>query len=144
VRSTVKILMIAAVALFSASGAQAGAALFGARAGAADVPKLAKFYESVFGLQETNRLELPNLFEIMLNFGDSVSAAKENENPQIILMRRESDDIKDTVPHLIFTVPRPQRDPRRRHRGRRKSGRRAARLQQVDAGIRDRPRRQPN
>jgi predicted enzyme related to lactoylglutathione lyase len=105
VRTTVKILTAAAIALLSASGAQAAAALFGARAGAVDVPKLARFYESVFGLQETNRLELPNLFEIMLNFGDSVSAAKENKNPQIILMRRESDDIKDTVPHLIFTVP---------------------------------------
>ena len=39
-------------------------------------------------------------FEIMLKFGESVSAAKENKDPQIIIMRRESDDIKDTVPHL--------------------------------------------
>ena len=102
-RRTVSILTATAAALFLASGAQA-AALFGARVGAVDAPKVAKFYQSVFGLQETNRLELPNLFEIMLNFGDSVSAAKDNKNPGIIVIRRESDDIKDTVPHLIFTV----------------------------------------
>jgi predicted enzyme related to lactoylglutathione lyase len=101
-RRTVSILTATAATLFLASGAQG--ALFGARVGAADAPKVAKFYQSVFGLQETNRLELPNLFEIMLNFGDSVSAAKENKNPSIIVIRRESDDIKDTVPHLIFTV----------------------------------------
>jgi predicted enzyme related to lactoylglutathione lyase len=102
-RTTVSILTATAAALLLASGAQA-ATLFGARVGAADAPKVAKFYQSVFGLQETNRLELPNLFEIMLNFGDSVTAAKENKNPGIIVIRRESDDIKDTVPHLIFTV----------------------------------------
>jgi len=102
-RRTVSILTATAAALLLASATQA-AALFGARVGAADAPKVAKFYQSVFGLQETNRLELPNLFEIMLNFGDSVSAAKENKNPGVIVIRRESDDIKDTVPHLIFTV----------------------------------------
>ncbi len=93
-----------AAALLVASGTQAGAALFGGRVGAVDAPRVANFYESVFGLQETNRLELPGLFEIMLNFGASVDAAKQNRNPQIIIMRRESDDIKDTVPHLILTV----------------------------------------
>jgi predicted enzyme related to lactoylglutathione lyase len=102
-RKTISILTATAATLLLASGAQA-AALFGARVGAADAPKVAKFYQSVFGLQETNRLELPNLFEIMLNFGDTVSAAKENKSPAIIVIRRESDDIKDTVPHLIFTV----------------------------------------
>jgi predicted enzyme related to lactoylglutathione lyase len=101
-RTITKLLTL--IALLSASAAQAGDALFGARAGAVDAPKLAKFYESVFGLQETNRLELPNLFEIMLNFGDSVSAAKKNKSPTIIIMRRESDAIKDNVPHLIFKV----------------------------------------
>jgi predicted enzyme related to lactoylglutathione lyase len=102
-RRTISILTATAATLLLASGAQA-AALFGARVGAADAPKVARFYQSVFGLQETNRLELPNLFEIMLNFGASVSAAKENKNPAIIVIRRESDDIKDTVPHLVFTV----------------------------------------
>ena len=84
--------------------AHADTAFFGGRVGAADVPKIAKFYESVFGLKETNRLELPGLFEIMLNFGDSADAAKKNKNPMIVVMRRDSDDINDTIPHLIFTV----------------------------------------
>jgi predicted enzyme related to lactoylglutathione lyase len=91
-------------ATMTAFAAQADAALFGGRVGAVDAPKIAKFYESVFGLKETNRLELPNLFEIMMNFGDSVEAAKKNKNPMIVVMRRESDNINDTTPHLIFTV----------------------------------------
>jgi predicted enzyme related to lactoylglutathione lyase len=99
-----KILTAAAAALLLTSVAQAGASLFGGRVGAVDVPKLAKFYEAAFGLKEINRLEMPNLFEIMMNFGESVDAAKKNPNPQIILMRRESDDINDTIPHLILNV----------------------------------------
>ncbi len=55
------------------------------RVGAVDVPKIAKFYETVFGLKETNRLELPGLFEIMLNFGDSVDAARKNTNPMVVV-----------------------------------------------------------
>jgi predicted enzyme related to lactoylglutathione lyase len=99
-----RILTAAAAMLLLTSAAQAGPSLFGGRVGAVDVPKLAKFYEAAFGLKEINRLEMPNLFEIMLNFGESADAAKKNPNPQIILMRRESDDIKDTVPHLILSV----------------------------------------
>jgi len=94
----------AAATLLVSFGAHAESTLLGARVGAVDVPKLAKFYETVFGLRETNRLELPNLFEVMMNFGASVDAAKKNTSPQVILMRRESDDVKDTVPHLILTV----------------------------------------
>jgi predicted enzyme related to lactoylglutathione lyase len=99
-----KILTAAAATLLLSSVAQAGASLAGGRVGAVDVPKLAKFYEAAFGLKETSRLEMPNLFEIMMNFGDTVDAAKKNPNPQIILMRRDTDDIKDTVPHLILSV----------------------------------------
>jgi predicted enzyme related to lactoylglutathione lyase len=99
-----KMLAAAATALLLTSAAHAESALFGARVGAVDVPKLAKFYETVFGLKEIARLELPNLFEIMLNFGDSVEAAKKNKNPMIVIIRRDTDDGKDTVPHLILTV----------------------------------------
>jgi len=101
---TAMILTAAAAALLLTSVAQAGAALFGGRVGAVDVVRLAKFYEAAFGLKETNRLELPNLFEIIMNFGESVDAAKKNANPQIIIMGRASDDIDDTVPHLILNV----------------------------------------
>jgi predicted enzyme related to lactoylglutathione lyase len=103
-KTTAQILTAAAATLLLSSVAQAGASLFGGRVGAVDVPSLAKFYEAAFGLKETNRLEMPDLFEIMMNFGDSVEAAKKNPNPQIILMRRDTDAINDTVPHLILSV----------------------------------------
>jgi predicted enzyme related to lactoylglutathione lyase len=103
-KKATSILIAATAALLFTSAAQAGAAFFGGRVAAVDVPKLAKFYEAAFGLREINRLEMPNLFEIMMNFGESADAARKNPSPQIILMRRESDDIKDTVPHLILNV----------------------------------------
>lgn len=31
----------------------------------------------------------------MLNFGDTVEAAKANPNPWIVIMSRESDDVKE-------------------------------------------------
>ena len=87
-----------------AVGAQAGVALNAARVGAVDVAALAKFYEAAFGLQEVNRLALPGHLEIMLNFGDSVAAAKASNTPQIVIMHRDSDDLKDSVPHMILNV----------------------------------------
>lgn len=102
--NAMKMLAAAAASMLLASTAQAGAAFYGGRVGGVDVPKLAKFYDTVFGLKETNRIEMPGLFEIIMNFGDSADAAKKNKSPPIILIRRETDDIKDTVPHLILTV----------------------------------------
>jgi predicted enzyme related to lactoylglutathione lyase len=87
-----------------ALGAQAGVALNAARVGAMDVAALAKFYEAAFGLQEVNRLDLPGRLEIMLNFGDTVAAAKANPGSQVVIMHRDSDDLKDAVPHMILTV----------------------------------------
>jgi len=87
-----------------ALGAQAGVALNAARVGAVDVAALAKFYQAAFGLQEVNRLEMPGHLEIMLNFGDTVAAAKANPAAQIVIMHRDSDDLKDAVPHMILTV----------------------------------------
>jgi len=84
--------------------AHAGVALNAARVGAMDVAALAKFYEAAFGLQEVNRLELPGRLEIMLNFGDSVAGAKANPAPQIVIMHRDADDLKDSVPHMILNV----------------------------------------
>jgi predicted enzyme related to lactoylglutathione lyase len=100
-----RILATAAALLLTSVAQAADPSLIGGRVGAVDVPKLAKFYEAAFGLKEINRLEMPNLFEIMMNWGDSVEAAKKNTGPQIILMRRSSDAIKDEIPHLILSVP---------------------------------------
>jgi predicted enzyme related to lactoylglutathione lyase len=95
--------MTAGVALMLAATAQAGVTLNAARVGGTDVAALAKFYESAFGLQEVNRLSFPGNLEIMLNFGDSVDAAKSNQAAQIVIMHR-ADALKDPVPHLILNV----------------------------------------
>lgn len=92
-------------ALLLAGVAQAdGVSLNAVRVGATDSPALAKFYTAAFGLKEVNRLTFPNMIEIMMNFGDSVDAAKKNTNGQIVIMQVKSVDATDTVPHVIFTV----------------------------------------
>ena len=93
------------VALLLAAGAQAGTSLNASRVGADDVPALAKFYESAFGLKEVNRLEFPGMVEIMMNFGDTVDAAKKNPNGQVVIMHWDSKKTpKDAMAHLILTV----------------------------------------
>ena len=92
-------------ALLLAGVAQAdGVSLNAGRVGATDSPALAKFYAAAFGLKEVNRLTFPNMIEIMMNFGDTVDAAKQNPNAQIVIMQVKSVDAQDTIPHLIFTV----------------------------------------
>ena len=86
-----------------AANAHAGVTLAAARIGAKDVEGTAKFYKSAFGLQEIMRLDAPGIKEIMLNFGDTVEAAKANKNPWIVIMGRDSDDVKE-VSHLVLYV----------------------------------------
>jgi predicted enzyme related to lactoylglutathione lyase len=81
-----------------------GVTLAAARIGAVDVEGVAKFYKSAFGMQEILRLDMPGIKEIMLNFGDTVEAAKANTNPWIVIMGRDSNDVKE-VPHLVLYVP---------------------------------------
>lgn len=101
---SIKIILIAAAMLMLASGSYAGVTLNAARIGAEDVEALATFYKSAFGLKEVNRLEFPGMLEIMMNFGDTVEAAKANTNAQIVIMHRASDDIADPVPHMVLNV----------------------------------------
>jgi predicted enzyme related to lactoylglutathione lyase len=103
-KKAVEVLMGAAAAVMLGGTAHAGVSLMAARVVAEDVPGLAKFYESAFGLKEVQRLELPNMIEIMLNFGDTVDAAKGSTATQVVIMKRGADDGKDSVPHLIFSV----------------------------------------
>jgi predicted enzyme related to lactoylglutathione lyase len=100
----VKLIVAAGAALLMASAVQAGASLFAGRVGAVHVARLAKFYETAFGLKEVNRLKFPGNLEIMMNFGDTQAAAKANTAAQVVVMHRATDHIKDTVPHLIFSV----------------------------------------
>ncbi len=103
-RSMAKGLVGIGAALLLAQVAQADVSLLAGRIGAADVPAVAKFYEATFGLKEVNRFQFPGMTEILMNFGDTAEAAKKNTGPQVVIMSRKSDDIQDTIPHLIFHV----------------------------------------
>ena len=89
-------------ALLMGMTAQAGVTLNSARVGASDVAALEKFYETAFDMQEVQRIN--NGMEVMLNFGDTVAAAKANPGAQIVILHRESDEQKDAMAHLIFNV----------------------------------------
>jgi predicted enzyme related to lactoylglutathione lyase len=39
-----------------------------------------------------------------VNFGATVEAAKANKNPLMVLFHRDSDDLKDPIPHVILNV----------------------------------------
>ena len=101
---TARVMLVAGMTLLLSATAQAGVTLNAARVGGTDPAALAKFYETAFGLKEVNRLSFPGMLEIMMNFGDSTDAAKANHNAQIVVMQRKSDDIKDSVPHIILNV----------------------------------------
>ena len=94
-------LLSLATAIAHAAG---GVTLNAARVAAEDVPTTAKFYEAAFGLHEVNRIEMRGQVEIMMNFGDSAEAAKANPNGQVVVMHRESNALKDPVPHIVLNV----------------------------------------
>lgn len=85
-----------------ANSAQVG--LDSVRIAAKDTIALAKFYQAAFGMQEVNRVVNPTGTEVFVNFGATVEAAKANKSPLMILFHRESDDVKDPIPHIIFYV----------------------------------------
>ena len=90
--------------LLDSTAQAAGVTLNAARVGGQDVAALAKFYQAAFCMQEVSRLEMPGMLEIMLNFGDTVDAAKANKNSQVVVMHRESDALQDPVPHIVLNV----------------------------------------
>ena len=97
------VLLTLAIMCMLAVSAHAGVTLAAARIGAEDVEGVARFYQSAFGMHEIMRLDMPGIKEIMLNFGDTVEAAKANSNPWIVVMGRDSDDVEE-VPHLVLYV----------------------------------------
>ena len=100
-----RVLAGAATTMLLASGVQAAGITFNAgRVTAPDVAATAKFYEAAFGLKEVQRLQLPGAIEVMLNFGDTVDAAKANRNAQVVIMHRDDKEPQDGVAHLIFDV----------------------------------------
>ncbi len=91
-------------ALLAASAASAQVSLDSVRVAAKDTITLAKFYQAAFGMQEVNRIENPGGTEVFVNFGTTVEAAKANKDPLMVLFHRDSDDLKDPIPHVIFHV----------------------------------------
>jgi predicted enzyme related to lactoylglutathione lyase len=96
--------MAISAALLLAHAAHAQLALDSVRIAAKDTIALAKFYQAAFGMQEVNRVVNPSGTEVFVNFGATVEAAKANKNPLMILFHRESDDVNDPIPHVIFSV----------------------------------------
>ena len=98
------IVMAISAALVIVGAVHAQASLDSVRVEAKDTIALAKFYQTVFGMQEVGRVVNPGGIEVFVNFGDTVEAAKANKNPRMILFRRDSDDVKDPTTHVIFSV----------------------------------------
>ena len=91
-------------ALAITAPARADVTLNSLRIGAVNTESLAKFYQAAFGMQEVNRLQAGGGPEIFLNFGATADAAKANPGLRLVIMHRDSDDLKDPVPHIIFNV----------------------------------------
>lgn len=89
---------------YPAQASLSGFSLCCTRVVARDAEALAKFYEAVFGLKEVNRAGkgAPS-FEIILNFGNTVEAAKANTNAALVITQTSLPN--DRVPHLLLSVP---------------------------------------
>src|SRR5215469_10455742 len=94
----------AAAPLLFANVVLAQVTLNSVRIGAKDTAAVAKFYQSAFGMQEVNRIDAPGGPEIFVNFGATVDAAKANKGGPVVIMHRDSDDVKDPIAHVIFNV----------------------------------------
>ena len=90
--------------LLLASATRAQVTLNSVRIGAKDTVSLAKFYQAAFGMQEVNRIDTPGGPEIFVNFGATIDAAKAIKSEPIVIMHRDSDDLKDPIAHLILNV----------------------------------------
>ena len=90
--------------LLLASAAHAQVTLNSVRIGAKDTVALAKFYQAAFGMQEVNRIGSAAGPEVFVNFGATVESAKANKSEPIVIMHRDSDDIKDPIAHVILNV----------------------------------------
>ena len=96
--------MTVSATLLLASAAYAQVTLNSVRIGAKDTVALAKFYQAAFGMQEVNRIDTPGGPEVFVNFGATIDAAKGNKSQPIVIMHRDSDDVKDPIAHVILNV----------------------------------------
>jgi len=99
-----RLFMLALAAALVPASALAQVTLNSVRIGAADTVALAKFYQTAFGMQEVNRIDVQGGPEIFVNFGATTDAAKANKSLPIVIMHRDSDATKDPIAHVIFNV----------------------------------------
>lgn len=100
----VQIAVAAITAILLTTAAGADVTLNSVRVAAKDTEALARFYKAAFGMEEVNRIQGGGGPEIFLNFGTTVDAAKANKGLPVVLMHRDSDDLKDPIAHVIFNV----------------------------------------
>jgi len=96
--------IVVTATLLLVSGAHAQVTLNSLRIGAKDTVALAKFYQAAFGVQEVNRIDASGGPEVFVNFGATIEAAKANKSEPIVIMHRDSDDVKDPIAHVILNV----------------------------------------
>ena len=99
-----RVVMAACGAVLVSTAAHAQVTLNSVRVAAADTVALAKFYQSAFGMQEVNRIDVPGGPEIFVNFGATPEAAKANSGVPIVIMHRDSNAVKDPIAHVILNV----------------------------------------
>jgi predicted enzyme related to lactoylglutathione lyase len=97
-------LMAVTAVLLLASAAHAQVTLNSVRVAAQDSVAIAKFYEAAFGMYEVNRIPTPAGPEVFVNFGATADAAKANKSEPIVIMHRDSDEMKDPIAHVILDV----------------------------------------
>ena len=73
------------------------------RLGAKDVPALAKFYETAFGLKQIDHVGQPPT-EIIMRYGATVAAAKNGSSPEFLVAKRAASDGSDSIMHAVFKV----------------------------------------
>jgi predicted enzyme related to lactoylglutathione lyase len=83
--------------------AQADVTVLAVRLGAKDVPALAKFYETAFGLKEIDHVGKPPR-EIIMRYGATLAAAKAGSSPEFLVAQRDAGAANDGITHAIFHV----------------------------------------
>ena len=95
--------LVGIAAALCATTARAEVSVMAVRLGANDVVKLAKFYETAFGLKEIDRVGNPTT-EIIMRYGATVAEAKAGASPEFLLLKREATAAKDPMHHAILRV----------------------------------------
>ena len=82
---------------------QADVTVMAVRLPAKDVAKLAKFYDTAFGLKAIDKVGEPAT-EIIMRYGATLAAAKAGTSPEFLVQLREPGAGNDAMAHAIFHV----------------------------------------